>query len=169
MNTYFMQQTQKRNGFTSGGFLMSNLRFSGIVRIDEKSERIKRGRNGDDDTKYYIIKDEFGASFSCFDVKLYDAALIGESMHVEGKVKISKGSTYLNLQKIEPVQGSRFATQWDSDDHLIQVMERMDKAGLDQNLRDRWEKALTEKQYGTLAEVEKILEQTELTLSEATC
>lgn len=161
--SYTEYNAKLRNGFTRSGFLMSNLRFSGIVRIAEKAERKKLGRNGEDDITYYTIKDEFGASFSCFDKGLFDAAVPGESMLVEGKVKISKGSTYLNLQKIDPVKGSTYQTQWDNPDYLQSVRKRMIDIDLDQSLTDKWENAVDTKQYGTLAEVERILEQVEQT------
>jgi hypothetical protein len=150
----FRDNAEKTSGFARNGSLMSNLHFQGVVRIAEKSARVKIGRNGDDDVKYYIIKDEFGAQFSTFDEKLYDDTQVGESMTVYGKVRISKGNTYLNLERITPIVGNDLKTNWDNVQYIAERRQEMIDCDFDTVLVTKWEEALKNRHYSTLTEIE---------------
>ncbi len=159
---YTDYQKQEKAGFDRRGFLLSNLRFTGICRVAEKSERFKRGVDGREDSRYWMIKDEFGAMFSLWEEEIANRLLPGEQYIFEGMVRISRGSTYLNLKEVRAVYGSEFATQWDNEEFCSAFTQRLRKAlGEDQKLMDRFYWALEQRSFGTLAEVEKILEQTE--------
>jgi len=150
-------------GFGRSGSLLSNLRFSGVCRIAEKSVRVKIGRNGEEDVKYYIIRDEFGAQFSTFDEKLFEAAIPSESMLLEGKVRISKGNTYLNLTKVAPIHGEDLRTKWDNQKYVDVRRQEMVDMDMDTVFVTKWEQALKDRQFGTLTELELQLDEAILT------
>lgn len=154
MNYQYQNKTQ--NGFNGRGFLLSNLRFSGVVRVREKSERFKREPKDGEEKSYWIIRDEFGALFSVWERDIADKVLPGEQYEFEGEVKISKGSTFLNLKEVRTVYGSEFATKWDSEDFLKSFKQELLYAFPDdQRMVDRYFWALENRSYGTLAAIEK--------------
>jgi hypothetical protein len=64
-----------RAGFGYNDTLLSRLKFSGIVTIWEKSRVEKEVEN--DIIIYWIIKDEYGATMSCFSEEIVKSLSIG--------------------------------------------------------------------------------------------
>ena len=86
------------SGMDERGNLLSRLKFSGIVRVWDIQER-KKVNLGEEDTPYWIIKDEYGASFLCWEELLKSSLSIGERYEISGEIKVGKGSVFLILRK----------------------------------------------------------------------
>lgn len=108
MNTVF--QKQQYNGFGLNDTLMSKIAFSGVVRISEKELTIKPRPDGKE-LRYWVIRDEFGSRFSCFNEELAEKIVFGEVYIFRGEVKIGKGGTFMNLKSAEVFDGSEFAAK----------------------------------------------------------
>ena len=95
------------NGFKLDGTLATHIRFSAVFRCWEVSYKVKILADGKE-RKIYTITDDLGARFGCFDEKLAQSLVTGETYAGSGVVKIGKGSTFLNLEKAEPMDGSAY-------------------------------------------------------------
>lgn len=94
------------NGFRLDDTLASRLKFSGIVSFSEISERFSK-RDGEE-VPYWVLKDEFGARFSCFDSRLISGIRIFERCEVRGEIKIGKGGTFLNIKECVTFSGEGY-------------------------------------------------------------
>lgn len=95
------------NGFKLDDTLASRIRFTAIFRAWDVSFKIVP-HPGKEESKIYTIKDEYGARFGCFNEKLAESILVGETYEVRGSVKIGKGGTFLNIEQAEPLNGSAY-------------------------------------------------------------
>ena len=98
-----------RAGFGFNDTLLSRIKFSGIIRVWEKSKVEKEIYH--DKVTYWVIKDEYGASFSCFYEVIVNSLVIGETYEVSGDLKIGKGGMFLNLKKIKEMNGKDFTEE----------------------------------------------------------
>ena len=85
------------SGMNEKGQLLSRLRFSGIIRVWEIDERWKHEDDGE--VPYWIVKDEYGASFLTFEKLLVDSLVVSEKYEVKGEIKIGKGGIYFLLRE----------------------------------------------------------------------
>jgi len=106
MNTQFLKK--EYNGFTLGDTLASRLQFSGIVRFHEREQRIIPENPGRPETIYWVLKDEFGARFSCFNTELVENIEFYVPYEINGDIRIGKGGTYFNLKTAHPFCGTGF-------------------------------------------------------------
>lgn len=95
------------NGFRLDGTLASHIHFTAIFVCWEVSYTVKLLPGGKE-KKIFTVKDDLGARFGCYDERLANSLVIGEKYEGSGPVKIGKGSTYLNLEKALPLNGSTF-------------------------------------------------------------
>jgi hypothetical protein len=95
------------NGFKMDETLASHIRFSAVFTCWEISFKVKVMADGRE-KKIFTIKDDVGARFGCFSERLANSLVIGEKYQGAGEVKIGKGSTFLNLEKAEPMNGSAY-------------------------------------------------------------
>ena len=108
MNRVFLKN--QYNGFRLNDTLASRLWFGGVIRVMEKSLVI-RPLLGEKELEYWIIKDDYGARFGCFNLELADTLCVGEKFQISGEVKIGKGNIYLNLKEASPMNGAEFTTK----------------------------------------------------------
>lgn len=104
MKTFLKNQY---NGFRLDDTLASHIKFSAVFTCWEISYKVKILPDGKE-KKIFTVKDDVGARFGCFDERLANSLVIGEKYTGQGEVKIGKGSTFLNLEKAEPLNGSAF-------------------------------------------------------------
>ena len=94
-------------GFKLDGTLASHITFSSLFTCWEISYKVKLLPDGRE-KKIFTIKDDVGARYGCFSEKLANSLVTGEKYIGKGSVKIGKGSTFLNLEEAEPLNGSAF-------------------------------------------------------------
>jgi hypothetical protein len=54
---------------------------------------------------YWILQDEFGASFSTRNKRLGEAVKVGETYMARGEIGISRGNMFLNVKSLEYPNG----------------------------------------------------------------
>ena len=113
MNAQF--QKKEYNGFTLADTLASKLNFSGIIRLHEKEMRIIPESPSRPEMVYWVLKDEFGARFSCFNKELVERLEFFTPYEVKGEIKIGKGGSYFNLKSANVFLGSEFAKEEKSE------------------------------------------------------
>jgi hypothetical protein len=85
------------------GNLLSRLQWSGVVRVWDIQER-KKVRIGEEDKPYWVIKDEYGATFLTWEPLLKNSLCIGERYACKGEIKIGKGGVFLILKIAETME-----------------------------------------------------------------
>lgn len=103
----------KKNEFSRDGNLKTRLKFSGIVRPQEIISKVtkKFTTAGMKETEYWIMIDEYGARFMVFEEELAMNLRIEEPIEIFGKIGISKGGTYLVVEKTEEFIPETYKTQ----------------------------------------------------------
>jgi hypothetical protein len=94
--------------FKRNGALRSNIRFEACIEIARKTCKVifDQIKGEPDELKtFWVLTDEFGASFSC-SKKLGEAVRIGETYIVYGDISICRGCIYLNVKQIEFPDGT---------------------------------------------------------------
>jgi hypothetical protein len=94
----FLLQKENRDDSFRGQTLRTEVKFVAYHCVVFSCEERVSLKN---DTHYWIIRDRYGCQFSCWDKKIIDLIQIGESYTLHGKVAISKGGIFLNIQQID--------------------------------------------------------------------
>lgn len=93
----------KKNEFKRDGTLRTKLQFTGIIKPQEVRTKTTKTYSikGLEESEYWVLLDEHGARFLLFDETLALGTKICEPVEVTGKIGISKGGTYLVIERME--------------------------------------------------------------------
>jgi hypothetical protein len=96
------------NDFTKWGTLKTQITFEAVICVRKKTCKVLMSQiSGDiDETKiYWILQDEFGASFSTRNKRLGEAVKVGGTYMARGEIGISRGNMFLNVKSLEYPNG----------------------------------------------------------------
>jgi hypothetical protein len=99
---------KQENDFTKWGTLKTLITFEAAICVKKKTCKVLMSQvSGEvDQTKiYWILQDEFGASFSTRNKRLGEAVRIGETYLAKGEIGISRGNMFLNVKSLEYPNG----------------------------------------------------------------
>lgn len=98
------RQEKIAKGFRNDGTLKSQLRFSGVVRVVEISERqrkVSRKNNKEEIETFWLVVDSYGARFLCFSEALIGLLCIETVREIKGRISVSRGGTYLVIESVD--------------------------------------------------------------------